>query len=303
MEKYDVIIIGGGPAGLTASIYTSRSDLKTVFIEKGAPGGKMVSTHMIENWTGDKQVTGPELSMRMFEHAKEFGSTYKYGDVTKIVSKGEQEHVVKLASGDEVHGKAVIIATGMNEKIPTFVENIQKFENRGVSYCAICDGPLYKGKRMAVLGHGDSAIKEAQFLAQFASEVVILARRAELRAEVKLVNDLLAKGNVKIMKETNAKGVYGTDGVEKMTIVHKDGKEEDIEIAAFFPYIGHTPGTEFVKDLGITDEHGFIITDENMETKVKGVFAVGDVRVKEIRQIATAVADGAIAGKIITNRL
>lgn len=303
MEKFDVVIIGGGPAGLTASVYASRSELKTVFIEKGAPGGKMVSTHLIENWTGDKTVSGPDLAMRMFEHAKEFGGTYKYGDVVDIITKSEQEHIIKLSSGDEIEARAVIIATGMNEKVPTFVENVQKFENRGVSYCAICDGPLYKGKRMAVLGGGDSAIKEAQFLAQFASEVLIVARRNVLRAEKKLVDDLKAKENVKFLLETTVKGVYGEEGVENMIVVDKDGNEETIKIAAFFPYIGHTPGTAFVKHLNITDEHGFIETDENMETKIKGVFATGDVRVKEVRQIATAVSDGAIAGKIITNRL
>ena len=262
----------------------------------------MVSTHLIENWTGDKKISGPDLSMRMFEHSTAFGATYKYGDVTNLSSKGEFDHQVTLASGEVLEAKAVIIATGMVERKPMQVENIMKFENRGVSYCAICDGPIYKGKPVAVMGGGNSAIEEAQFLAQFASEVKVFVRH-KVVAEKRIIREFLEKGNTKIIEDTNVKGVYGESGVEKLISINPDGSEEEHEIYALFPYIGQDPVTNFAKDLNITNEWGFIKTNEHMETSTPGIYAIGDVREKEIRQIATAVADGAIVGKILSNKL
>ena len=297
---YDVIIIGGGPGGLTAALYAARANQKTVFIEKGAPGGKMVKTYLIENWSGDEKVSGPDLSLRMFEHARKY-SEYKYGDVVKLESKGEFHQIVTLASGESLSAKSVIIATGMVEKIPE-IENIRDLENKGVSYCAICDGPLFKNTEIAVIGGGNSAAEEAIYLASIAKQVYIFVRKSKMRADKKVVDDILQHKNIKIYYDSTVEKINGEDNVEGI-LVKINGKENNFNnVKAVFPYIGQNPVTDFVKNLGITDKNGYIKTDELMETKIKGIFAVGDVRAKHIRQIATAVADGSIAGKIITNR-
>lgn len=302
-KDYDVIIIGGGPAGLTAAVYSSRANLKTLFIEKGAPGGKMVKTFKIENWPGDKNINGVDLSLRMFDHSKEFGATYKYGNVVNIESKGSNEHIITLKNGDQYQAKAVVIATGMVERVPETIKGIHEFENRGVSYCAICDGPLYKGKDTAIIGGGNSAIEEATYLSSIASHVYVFVRtEKDLIAEKKLIQELKEKQNITILLNSEIKELIGDGKLEKIKAV-VEGKEQEMQISAVFPYIGQVPVSDFAKSLDIVDTRGFIITDEFMETKVKGIYAIGDIRVKEIRQIATAAADGAIVGKILANRL
>lgn len=303
MEKYDVVIIGGGAAGLTAAIYASRANLSTVFIEKGAPGGKIVRTSKIENWTGDKFVEGPDLAIRMFEHAQAFGAEYKYYPVVKIVSHSEFNHNITLANDEVINAKSIVIATGMIERVPTTVKNIDKFENRGVSYCAICDGPLFKNQVVAVIGGGNSAIEESVYLSSIAKHVYIFVRKPEeLWAEKSLLEDVKKRHNMTIFTQGEILEINGDEQVDKM-IVQINGQKKEMVVKAIFPYIGHNPVTGFVKNLNITDESGFIPTDEFMETKVKGIYAVGDVRKKEIRQIATAVSDGAIVGKILANRI
>ncbi|MCK5945826.1 MAG: FAD-dependent oxidoreductase [Mycoplasmataceae bacterium] len=299
---YDVAIIGGGPAGLTASVYASRAELKTIFIEKGAPGGKMVNTSKIENWSGDKLVSGPDLAIRMFEHAKAFNATYKYGDVVNIESKEEELKEITLANGDKIQSRSIVIASGTVERIPEEVDGIHKYENRGISYCAICDGPIYKGEDTAIIGGGNSAIEEGAYLASVAKKVYIFVRGKEMTAEIKLQEDALKKKNIEIVFNSVVKSISGEGKVEKITAV-VDGVEKEYNVKAVFPYIGLVPVTSFAKDIKITDKHGYIETNEHMETKVKNIFAVGDVRVKGIRQIATAVADGAIAGKNLANIL
>lgn len=299
--EYDVVIIGGGPAALTAAVYASRSNLSVLFIEKGAPGGKMVKTFKIENWTGDREVSGPELSMRMFKHSQAFGAKYKYGEVVDIKTISDKEHHVLLASKESIKAKAVIIATGMVERIPEEIKGILEFENRGVSYCAICDGPIFKDKPVAFIGGGNAAIEEAIFATQFASHVYVFVRN-KIKADEKSVSDLKEKNNVTILLNSNIKEILGKNEVEKI-IVSINGEEKEMPISAVFPYVGQLPVTDFLKHLNILDANGFIITDEYMQTKIKGVYAIGDVRKKEIRQIATAVADGAIVGKILANRL
>ena len=301
-EIYDVVIIGGGPAGLTASIYASRAELKTMFIEKGAPGGKMVKTSKIENWSGDKVVSGVDLSMRMFEHAKSFNATYKYGDVKEIISKGEFEKEIILATGEIIKTKSVVIASGTIERIPEDIEGIHKYENRGVSYCAICDGPIYKGEDTAIIGGGNSAIEEGSYLASVAKKVYIFVREDKMIAEQQLQEDALKKKNIEIIFNSQVKSITGEGKLEKI-IVDVNGKEKEFDVKALFPYIGLIPVTSFIPKLGITNRQGYIETNELMETKIKNIFAVGDVRVKPIRQIATAVSDGAIAGKTLANIL
>lgn len=239
--------------------------------------------------------------MRMFSHATAFGSKYKYGDVVKINSNGEFDHTIVLASGEEIKAKAIIIATGMVEKIPNDVKGIVEFENKGVSYCAICDGALYKGLPAVVIGGGNSAIEEAAYLATVASKVTVIVRN-KTRAEQKLIDELLAKGNTEILLGVKPIEIKGNGKVESI-VVDNNGKIEEIPCSSIYPYIGQTAMTNFAEDLDITNEQGYIPTDEYMETRVKGIYAIGDVREKPIRQIATAVADGAVAGKILANRV
>ncbi len=299
-NKYDVAIIGGGPAGLTAALYAGRANKKTIFIEKSAPGGKMVTTNIIENWIGDKKINGADLSLRMLDHAKEYAE-YKYGVVTSIESKSSHDHIVKLESGDEINVESVIIASGTVERIPTTVENINEFTNKGVSYCAICDGPLFKGETVAVIGGGNSAVEESIYLASIAKQVNIFVRKNEMRAEKGLIEDISRIDNIVVHYESNIIKIEGEKSVEKITI-SKNGEESTMNVKAVFPYIGLDAMTDFVKDLNITNEQGYIKTDEEMHTSIEGIFAIGDVREKKIRQIATAVSDGAIAGKLIANR-
>ena len=194
---YDVAIIGGGPAGLSAAIYAARANHKTVFIEKGAPGGKMVKTSVIENWSGDESVTGPELSIRMFNHARKYAD-YKYGQVVDIKTYNPFKHEVILKNGQIIEAKAVIIATGTLEKVPEEIENIYKCENKGVSYCAICDGPLFKGLPMAVIGSGESAVEETIYLSSIASQVYLFVRKDKLKADPQQNKEVLSKKNVKV---------------------------------------------------------------------------------------------------------
>ncbi len=301
-EIYDVVIIGGGPGGLTAAVYASRSNLKTVFIEKGAPGGKMVKTNLIENWSGDEKIAGHALAMRMLNHTKAVGATYKYGEVTKVNSINEFEKEIELASGEIVKGRSVIIATGMVEKHLVGPENIENYYDKGISFCAICDGPLFKGENMIVIGGGNSALEEATYLSSIAKHVSVLIRKPQPRAEAIIQEQLAKKENVDIITNAVLLGVYGDGKVESVKIKVKDEVKE-LEVSALFPYIGQIPITNFVKHLNVTNEGGFIETDDYMETSVKGVYAIGDVREKHIRQIVTASADGAIVGKILGNRL
>lgn len=239
--------------------------------------------------------------MRMFKHAQAFGAKYKYGEVVDIKTISDKEHYILLASKEEIKAKAVIIATGMIERVPEEIKGILEFENRGVSYCAICDGPIFKDKPVAFIGGGNSAIEEAIFACQFASHVYIFVRN-KIKADEKSVNDLKEKSNVTILLNSNIKEIIGKNEVEKI-VVSINGETKEMPIAAVFPYVGQLPVTDFLKHLNILDANGFIITDEYMQTKINGIYAIGDVRKKEIRQIATAVADGAIVGKILANRL
>ncbi|MBN3535008.1 NAD(P)/FAD-dependent oxidoreductase [Mycoplasma procyoni] len=303
MEKiYDVLIIGAGPAGLTAAIYASRGNLSVAFLEKGAPGGKMVSQSKIENWPGDKTVMGADLALRMYEHALEYGAEHLYGEVETIKSISEFEKEVVLKNQKVIKAKSVVIATGMNERKPMSIEGILEFEHRGVSYCAICDGPLFGKNPTIVIGGGNSAVEEGAFLSSIASEVHVFVRDEKFNAEPRLIDELMAKSNVKVYFNSEVLKLEGTNSLEKATVRIGDQITE-IKAASLFPFIGFVPATAFAKDLNILEPSGLIKVDHFQETKEKGIYAIGDVTQKEIRQISTAVSDGTIVGKILTNRL
>lgn len=300
--NYDLIIIGSGPAGMNCGLYAARANLKVLIIEKGAPGGKMTSTFRVDNWIGDESISGAKLALRMLKHTKEIGVEHKYGDVIKIESISKFNKQVVLKNNDILTSKVIVIATGMINRVPKDIVGINKYENKGVSYCVICDGPFNKGKPAAIIGGGNSAIEEAIYLSSLASEVHIFVKDKEMIADKIIINDALKIKNIKIYLNSNVIELIGNSNLEEIN-VDINGKLKNIKINALFPYIGFIPASSFAKNLDIFDEKGFIITDENMETKESGIFAIGDIRVKNIRQIITAASDGAIAGKVIGNKI
>ncbi|KYD32696.1 thioredoxin-disulfide reductase [Geobacillus sp. NFOSA3] len=293
---YDVIIAGAGPAGMTAAVYTSRANLSTLMIERGVPGGQMVNTEDVENYPGYENILGPELATKMFEHAKKFGAEYAYGEVKEIID-GEAYKTVVV--GDKQYkARAVIIATGAEYK-KLGVPGEAEFSGRGVSYCAVCDGAFFKGKNLVVVGGGDSAVEEGIYLTRFANKVTIVHRRDQLRAQKILQDRAFANEKIDFIWNHTVKQINGKDGkVNSVTLVHtQTGEEREFPCDGVFIYIGMLPLSKPFESLGITNENGYIETNELMETKVPGIFAAGDVREKSLRQIVTATGDGSIAAQ------
>ncbi|MDZ7293434.1 NAD(P)/FAD-dependent oxidoreductase [Mycoplasmopsis pulmonis] len=299
---YDVAIIGAGPGALTAAIYTSRGNLDTVFIDNAAPGGKLIYASKIENWPGDTIVKGTDLAIRFFEHAQAFGAKYEYGKVVDLINIKDDLKELVLEDGKKIQAKSVIIASGMVSRKPREILNYDDFENRGVSYCVICDGPMYGHNPAIIIGGGNSAVEEGTFLSSIASKVYVIVRDSDFIAEKALVNDLKSRKNIEVLFNASVKELHGKDALE-YAIVNHNGKEVKLEVASLFPYIGFLPSAEYAKNAGVLEPNGFIKTDEFMETKVPGIYAIGDIRIKDIRQILTATSDGTIAGKILTNRI
>ncbi|VEF47007.1 thioredoxin-disulfide reductase [Bacillus freudenreichii] len=293
---YDVIIAGAGPAGMTAAVYTSRANLSTLMIERGVPGGQMADTADVENYPGFDHILGPDLSTKMFEHAKKFGAEYAYGDIKEIVD-GDEYKIVK-AGNKEYKAYAVIVATGAEYR-KIGVPGEAELTGRGVSYCAVCDGAFFKDRELVVIGGGDSAVEEGAYLTRFASKVTIIHRRDELRAQKILQDRAFANDKIDFIWSHTVKQVNEEDGkVGSLTLVStKDGSEKEFKTDGMFVYIGMDPLTQSVAHLGITNEEGYIETNENMATRVPGIFAAGDVRDKLLRQIVTATGDGSIAAQ------
>lgn len=293
---YDVIIAGAGPAGMTAAVYTSRANLDTLMIERGVPGGQMANTEDVENYPGYESILGPELSNKMFEHAKKFGAEYAYGDIKEI--KDGKEYKTVIAGDQEYKARAVIIATGAQYK-KLGVPGEEELGGRGVSYCAVCDGAFFKDKELIVVGGGDSAVEEGVYLTRFASKVTIVHRRDELRAQKILQQRAFDNEKIDFIWDTVVKSINEKDGkVGSVTLYNKKtGQEYEKEADGVFIYIGLVPLSEPFKSLGITNENGYIETNENMESSVPGIFAAGDIREKELRQIVTATGDGSIAAQ------
>lgn len=295
-KTYDVIIVGAGPAGMTAAVYASRANLDTLMIERGIPGGQMANTEDVENYPGFDSILGPDLSNKMFEHAKKFGAEYAYGDVSEIRNDGDTK--VVAAGGKEYKAYAVIVTTGAEYK-KLGVPGEEELGGRGVSYCAVCDGAFFKNKNLIVVGGGDSAVEEGVYLTRFAEKVTIVHRRDQLRAQKILQDRAFNNEKVDFIWNHTVKEIHEKDGkVGKVTLIStQDGAEEDIEIDGVFIYIGLLPLNSAVQGLGIINETGYIETDENMATKVPGIFAAGDIREKGLRQIVTATGDGSIAAQ------
>lgn len=292
----DVIIIGAGPGGMTAALYASRADLSVTVIERGAPGGQLNNTAEVENYPGFEHITGPDLAMKMYDGSTNFGAKHEYGIVTGIEDHGTYKTVV--CDDESYDARTVIIASGCDHR-KLGVAGEEAYSGRGVSYCAVCDGAFFRNKHLLVIGGGDSAVEEGTYLTQFADKVTIVHRRDELRAQ-KILQDR-AKANEKIEFIWNAvvEEIVG-DEMKVTGVQLKDTKTaETYQVAAdgVFVYVGLDPLSEPFGNLGITNQEGWIVTDERMATAVPGIYAIGDVRETVLRQITTAVGDGSIAGQ------
>lgn len=292
---YDTIIIGAGPAGMTAALYAARSNLKVALIEGGLPGGQMNNTSDIENYPGYANISGPELAEKMFEPLENLGVEHLYGFVENIEDHGDVKKVI--TDDEEFETRTVIVATGSKHRL-LGVPGEEELNSRGVSYCAVCDGAFFRDQDLLVVGGGDSAVEEAIFLTQFAKTVTIVHRRDELRAQKVLQDRAFANEKINFIWDSVVKEIKGENRVESVVIENvKTNQVTEHAFGGVFIYVGLDPVSDFTKDLQIQDESGWIVTDDHMKTSVAGVFAVGDVRQKDLRQVTTAVGDGAIAGQ------
>ena len=296
-DKYDVIVIGAGPGGMTAALYASRANLKVAMLDRGVYGGQMNNTAEVENYPGFKSILGPDLAEEMFQSSTQFGAEFVYGNVEDLTVDDNGIKQVKTDDG-ELEAPVVIIATGSQYR-KLGVPGEEKYSGRGVSYCAVCDGAFYRDKPVVVIGGGDSAVEEGMYLAKLTSSVNVIHRRDELRAQKILQDRAFANDKMHFTWDTIVTEIVGDD--KKVTGVKthnkKTGEDGEIEANGVFIYVGSVPMSEPFQKLGITDNKGWIVTDDHMATSIPGIFAIGDVRSKFLRQITTAVGDAGIAGQ------
>jgi len=291
---YDVIIVGGGMAGLTAGIYTKRAGLNVVLFEKLFAGGQIATTYSVENYPGfDEPISGPELAMKVESHARKFGLEILYDEVLEIDTSGKEKKVI--TANKEYVSKTLILAMGAQPKTLGLLKE-DKFRGRGVSYCATCDGAFYRDKKVAVVGGGDTAAEDAIFLAQYVEKVYLIHRRNELRAYKQLQQKVGEKKNIELLWNTVVDEIIGEDEVTGLKVKNLENNlMKNIELEGIFVAIGITPNSELVKDKIKCDDSGFVLADECMRTSQEGVFVAGDLRQKPMWQIITAASDGAIA--------
>ena len=293
-KEYDVIIIGGGPAGLSAGIYASRSRLRTLLIEKGMFGGLIANAELVENYPGFPDgISGFDIGERMSQQASKFGLETLSAEVTGVDLLKDIK-TINTTEGD-FSAKAIIIASGAERK-RLGVPGEELFINRGVSYCATCDGALFKDRIVAVVGGGDSAVEETLFLTRFASKVIIIHRRNQLRASKMAQERALSHKKIELMWDTVVEEIRGNNKISELVVRNvKTGETSQIAVDGVFVYVGQSPNTSFLKGQVPLDKEGYIITDDRMGTQVKGVYAAGDIRRNSSRQVITAAGDGATA--------
>ncbi|MBD5833843.1 thioredoxin-disulfide reductase [Weissella confusa] len=296
-QQYDTIILGAGPGGMTAATYASRSNMSVLMIDRGIYGGQMNNTAEIENYPGFPSILGPELAEKMYASSTQFGAEYAFGTVLHVEAQADGSWRV-VTDMDEYSANTVIVATGAAYK-KLDVPGEEAFAGRGVSYCAVCDGAFFRGQHVIVVGGGDSAVEEATYLAGLADHVTIVHRRDKLRAQQILQDRAFANEKISFVWNSEVEEILGDD--KKVTGVRVRNNQADetseIDAAGVFIYVGLLPVSDPVQDLGITDANGWIMTNDRMETSQPGIFAIGDVREKELRQITTAVGDAAVAGQ------
>ncbi|GHT50197.1 thioredoxin reductase [Endomicrobiia bacterium] len=289
---YDIVIIGGGPAGLSAAIYASRARLKTLLIEKNGCGGQIIVTDLLENYPGfNGGINGFDFAVKLETQARDFGAEIMYDEVTNV-ENGEVKKVITVNATYET--QTIIVAAGTSVKKMNIPGELD-FIGKGVSFCATCDAPFYRSKDVLVVGGGDSAIQGVLYLSKFAKNVTVIHRRNELRAAKILQEKIASHANISIIYDSVPKEILGKDFIEKVTITNvKTNEDTDLKVDGVFVFIGLIPNTLFLSNL-ILDKNGYVITDENMNTSIAGIFACGDIRKKQLRQVVTAVSDGAQA--------
>ena len=288
-----MIIVGGGPAGLAAGLYTARMDLKAVLLDRGPLGGQLLNTELVEDYPGFESILGADLATKMGEHARKFGLEVRDFDPVQEIDVEGSTKVVRLESGEELRSPALIMAAG---GLPRYlgVPGEKEFWGRGVSYCAVCDGAFFKGQELAVVGGGDAAIEEGEFLTRYASKVHVIHRRDQFRAQPILLDRAKANQKMKFILDSQVQEIVGDQKVRSIRY-EKHGVMKDLPIGGVFIFIGFVPNSKLLKVHVDHDEAGYLLTDRNMQTSVEGIWAVGDVRAQLTKQIATAVGDGTTA--------
>ncbi len=294
-EDVDIAIAGAGPAGLTAALYASRSRLNTVVFERSAPGGQVNLTHKIDNYPGFPDgIAGAELSMLFERQATRFGAKIRYNQVKEICTQ-DDKRILKLDDGNAVSAKAAIIAAGSDFK-KLGLKNEKRLTGRGVSYCGVCDAPFFKDRIVSVIGGGDTALEEANYLTKFASKVYLIHRRDQFRASTFNQNLVLDNDKIEIVWDTVVEDILGDQMVSGLRLRNvKTNQPSELNVDAVFIFIGYVPNSDIVCEGLKTDKDGFIITNELMETSIPGIYAIGDIRSKPLRQVVLATAEGAIA--------
>jgi thioredoxin reductase (NADPH) len=292
-DTYDLIIVGGGPGGLTAGLYGARANLKTLVLERYLPGGQLANTEIVEDYPGFESILGPDLAAKMEAHAKNFGLEIKSTEVSEVRVEGDDRIVV---TDDEVYRtKAVIAATG-GSPVWLGVPGEKEFAGRGVSYCAICDGAFFKNQVIAVVGGGDAAVEEAGFLTKYGSKVYIIHRRDQFRAQKIIQKRAFENPKIEVIWDTVVEEIAGQNKVEKLKLRNvKTNVRSELDVGAIFVFIGFHPNTQILPKGVKTDENGYVITDFRMQTSIPGLYAVGDVRQQLARQVTNAVGDGTTA--------
>lgn len=293
---YQLVIIGGGPAGMTAGLYASRARLKALLIEKGVLGGQVLTTDWVDNYPGfGDGISGSDLVAKMDAHAHRFGLETRRAEITSMDLRGETK-TLRLDSGENLTARTVIICTGGSPG-KLGVPGEKEFAGRGVSYCATCDAPFYRGQEIAVVGGGNTAIQEALHLTKFASKVTVIHRRRELRATKIVQEKAMASERITFLLDTQVREISGgAGGVEGLQLEHRDGTRSTLAVTGVFVLIGVTPNNQMLPLADLkTDNYGFVVTDTEMQTSLPGVFAAGDIRSKNFRQIVNAAGEGATA--------
>ncbi len=295
-QEHELIIIGAGPAGLTAALYAGRSELDAVLLDYGFPGGQLLLTEMVDDYPGIEEVGGMELSQRMAQHAEKFGIGVTNGRVTDLRRDEEARFIVTLEDGTVYRAPAVIITSGGTYK-KLGAPGEDEFMGRGVSYCAICDGAFFKEERIAVIGGGDSAVEEAEFLTRYGSKVYVIHRRDEFRATAVLQRRLLENPKAEVIWDTVVDEITGDDkGANGLKLRNvKTGEQSELPVTGVFIYIGFTPNSQFLSEHIAHDEAGYLVTDRDMRTEIPGLFVAGDIRAQLVKQITTAVGDATTA--------
>ena len=294
----NVIVIGAGPAGVSAGIYAARSGLDVTIFEGNVVGGQAMSISVIENYPGIESISGSDFAVNLYNHAINVGVKFVQENIDKVDFSGEKKRV--FAGNNSYESKHIIIANGVERK-KLGCKGEENFTGKGVSYCAVCDGNFFKGQDVCVVGGGDSAVENALYLSGICNKVYVFIRKSNFRAEKRLVERVIAKDNIEVVYESEVIEINGGDEVESVTVKKKDGTKE-VAVKGVFIAIGYISRNSMFKEFLALNNNGYIITDDDCKTNIDGIYAVGDTREKRVRQIVTAESDGAIAASVIVTK-